>query len=139
MAGVNRVTIIGRLGKDPESKTFQDGSTVCNFSVATSEEWRDKGTGEKKQRTEWHRITAYRKMGEICAQYLEKGKLVYIEGKLQTREYEKDGQKHYVTEIIASDMQMLGSKNDGAGSATEKATGPAGYNPGPSMKDDIPF
>lgn len=147
MSGVNKAIIVGRLGKDPESKTFQDGTMVCNFSVATSEEWKDKNTGEKKQRTEWHRVTVYRKLAEICAQYLEKGKLVYIEGKLQTREYEKDGQKHYVTEIIAENMQMLGSKGDGAGSGSGAAgapqsgsTGGGGqYNPGPPMEDDLPF
>ena len=113
MSGVNKATIIGHLGQDPTVKYFDDGSCVVNFTVATSESWKDKTTGEKKEKTEWHRVTAYRAIAEICAKYLHKGKQVYIEGKLQTREWEKDGVKHYTTEIIAGQMQMLGSKSDG--------------------------
>ena len=110
MAGLNKAMIIGRVGKDPELRYMQNGNPVCNFSVATSETWNDKNTGEKQERTEWHRITVYGKLAEICAEWLTKGKQVYIEGKLQTREWEdKEGNKKTTTEIIANTMQMLGS------------------------------
>lgn len=115
MAGVNKAIIIGRLGQDPEIRYFQDGTAVANFSVATSEEWKDKETGEKRERTEWHRIVAFKRLAEICGQYLAKGRQVYIEGRIQTREWEdRDGNKRYTTEIVASTMQMLGSKSDAA-------------------------
>lgn len=115
MAGVNKVIIIGRLGRDPELRYFQDGTPVANFSVATSEQWTDKQTGEKREKTEWHRIVAFRRLAEICGQYLAKGRQVYIEGRLQTREWEdRDGNKRYTTEIVASNMQMLGSRQDTA-------------------------
>jgi len=114
--GVNKCIIVGSLGNDPESRTFPDGSSVTNISVATSESWKDKQSGEQKESVEWHRIVlrdrgAF-KLGQIAAQYLKKGSKVYIEGSLKTRSYEKDGQKLYVTEIIASEMQMLDSKQD---------------------------
>ena len=112
MAGVNKVQIIGRLGSDPEIRYTQDGVAVANFSIATSESWNDKSSGEKKESTEWHRIVAWQKLAEICGEYLKKGKEVYIEGRLKTRSWDKDGVKHYMTEIHASDMQMLGSKGD---------------------------
>ena len=90
-----------------------DGTAVANFSVATSEEWKDKATGEKRERTEWHRIVAFRRLGEICGEYLSKGRQVYIEGRIQTRDWEdKDGVKRYTTEIVADKMQMLGSRDD---------------------------
>lgn len=115
MAGVNKAIIIGRLGQDPEIRYFQDGTAVANFSVATSEEWKDKESGEKRERTEWHRIVAFKRLAEICGQYLSKGRQVYIEGRIQTREWEdRDGNKRYTTEIVASTMQMLGSKSDAA-------------------------
>lgn len=110
MAGINKVIIVGRLGRDPEIRYTQDGTAVANFSVATSEEWQDKNSGEKRERTEWHRIVAWRRLGEICGEYLTKGRQVYIEGRLQTRSWEKDGQTHYMTEIVADKMQMLGSR-----------------------------
>ena len=92
MAGINKAIIVGRLGKDPEMRYMPDGTAVANFSVATSEDWKDKATGEKKERTEWHRIVAFRKLGEICGEYLAKGKLVYIEGRIQPRAWDdKDG------------------------------------------------
>src|SRR5210317_386826 len=110
MAGINKVILIGRLGRDPEVRYTPDGTAIANFSIATSEEWKDKGTGEKKERTEWHRIVAFRRLGEICGEYLSKGRQVYIEGRLQTRDWQdKDGNKRYTTEIVASQMQMLGS------------------------------
>jgi len=113
MAGVNKVILIGNLGKDPEMRYFPDGTAVANFSIATSEGWKDKDTGERKERTEWHRIVAFRKLAEICGKYLSKGKQVYIEGKLQTRSWEKDGVTRYTTEIVANEMRMLGSRDSG--------------------------
>jgi single-strand DNA-binding protein len=132
MAGVNKAIIIGRLGQDPEIRYFQDGTAVANFSVATSEEWKDKETGEKRERTEWHRIVAFKRLAEICGQYLAKGRQVYIEGRIQTREWDdRDGNKRYTTEIVANTMQMLGSKGD-AGPQNAYAGGqPGGYSKTP--------
>ena len=111
MAGVNKAILIGRLGRDPEVKYTPSGTAVANFSIATSEEWKDKDTGEKQERTEWHRIVAWKRLAEICGEYLSKGSLVHVEGKLQTREWEdKDGNKRYTTEIVAQNMQMLDGK-----------------------------
>jgi single-strand DNA-binding protein len=140
--GLNKAMLIGRLGRDPEVRYTPDGLAVANFSIATSEEWNDKSTGEKKERTEWHRIVVFGKLGEICGEYLSKGKQVYIEGRLQTRSWEKDGIKRYTTEIVATDMQMLGTK-DAADPATsfENASTPQETMP-PFAKapdDDIPF
>lgn len=143
MGGVNKVILIGRLGRDPEIRYTPDGTAIANFSIATSEEWKDKGSGEKKERTEWHRIVAYRKLAEICGEYLSKGKQVYIEGRIQTREWEdKDKNKRYTTEIVASQMQMLGAR--GAFDAGEPAADTHGPDttdlPAPGDKDDdIPF
>ncbi len=142
MAGVNKVILIGRLGRDPEVRYTPDGTAIANFSIATSEEWKDKASGEKKEKTEWHRIVAWRRLGEICGEYLSKGRQVYIEGSLQTREWEdQEGNKRWTTEIVARNMQMLGSREDNVGSFSGKrpegsesqpeATGPA--------EDDIPF
>lgn len=115
MSGINKVILVGRLGKDPEVRYTPDGTAIANFSIATSEEWKDKGTGKKQERTEWHRIVAFRRLGEICGEYLSKGKQVYIEGRIQTREWEdKDGNKKYTTEIVANQMQMLDGKGDAA-------------------------
>ena len=113
MRGVNKVIIIGNLGNDPEARQFGNGGSVTNISVATSEQWTDKQSGEKRAATEWHRISLFNRLGEIAAQYLRKGSKVYIEGSLRTRKYEKDGQDHYVTEIRADQMQMLDSLNEG--------------------------
>ena len=128
MASLNKCLIIGRLGTDPDLRSMQSGEAVCNFSVATSETWKDKNTGEKKEKTEWHKITAYRKLGEICGEYLKKGSQCYVEGKLQTRKYEKDGVTRYTTEIIADQVQFLGGKSEGQQNA-----------PRQQMEDDIPF
>jgi single-strand DNA-binding protein len=146
MAGINKAIIVGRLGKDPEMRYMPDGTAVANFSVATSEEWKDKASGEKKERTEWHRIVAFRKLGEICGEYLSKGKLVYIEGRIQTRSWDdKDGNKRTTTEIVASDMQMLGprdesaKKNSGEFDSGFKGGGNFARSEGPVGEDDIPF
>jgi single-strand DNA-binding protein len=143
MAGINKVILIGRLGKDPEVRYTQDGSAVASFSIATSEEWKDKETGDKKERTEWHRIVAWRKLGELCGEYLSKGRQVYIEGKLQTRSWEKDGVTRYTTEIVASEVQFLGGRESGGTSPQNQykekdadVSGPSGSGP---QDDDIPF
>jgi len=145
MAGVNKVILVGRLGRDPEVRYTPDGTAVANFSIATSEEWRDKNSGEKKERTEWHRIVAWRRLGEICGQYLTKGREVYVEGRLQTRSYEQDGTTKYMTEIIASTVQFLGGRDDagaGRGQVQNHQMDDPGYPEPPTMdtrEDDIPF
>lgn len=108
--GVNRVILIGRLGKDPEVRFTQTGTAVCNMTMATSETWKDKN-GEKQEKTEWHKIVVWGKSGEACGQYLTKGARAYVEGKLQTRKYEKDGVDHYSTEVVAQQVQFLGGKS----------------------------
>ena len=127
--GKNLVILIGHLGNDPEMRYFQDGTATCNFSVATSESWNDRQTGEKKEKTEWHRIAVFRKLAEICGQYLTKGSKVYIEGKLATRSWEKDGITRYTTEIVANEMQMLDSSGGegGQGNAPQHGTAGGGY------------
>lgn len=119
---VNKVTLIGTLGRDPEVRYLPNGNAVANLSLATDESYNDKGTGQKVEQTEWHRITVYGRLAEICQQYLKKGARAYFEGKLRTREWEKDGVKRYSTEIICNEMMMLDSRSDGMGA-------PAG-NPG---------
>lgn len=117
MASVNKVIIVGNLGRDPETRYMPNGEAVTNIAVATTESWKDKNTGDKKEMTEWHRITFYRKLAEIAGQYLKKGSSVYVEGRLQTRKWtDKDGVERYTTEIIADTMQMLGGR-PGAGSS----------------------
>ena len=120
MRGVNKVIIVGRLGNDPESRQFSNGGSVTNISVATSEQWTDKQTGEKREATEWHRVSLFNRLGEIAAQYLRKGSQVYIEGSLRTRKWQdQNGQDRYTTEIRADQMQMLGGGSDvGTGVAT---------------------
>jgi len=144
MAGINKVIIVGHLGKDPEVRYTPSGSAVANFSVATTETWKDKTTGEKKERTEWHRIVAWDKLGEICGEYLSKGRQVYVEGKLQTRSYDdKEGVKRYTTEIIATDVQFLGSRESGGGRPNNTGASPrdmaAARGGPPPEDDDIPF
>ena len=112
MAGLNRVMLIGNLGRDPEIRYSQQGTAVVNFSIATSEQWTDKNTGEKLEKTEWHRVVVFGRQAEVCEKYLSKGSKVYIEGRLQTRTYEKEGQNHYITEIIAQSFQFLSGKQD---------------------------
>jgi single-strand DNA-binding protein len=146
MAGVNKAIIIGNLGKDPEVRYTQDGRAITRFNLATSETWNDKATGEKKEKTEWHRIVAFNKLGEICGEYLSKGKQVYVEGSLRTQEWEdKEGNKRYTTEIVASTVQFLGSKQEGSGAGPRERPpqNPSFSAPGPSYSDmpddDIPF
>ena len=114
MTGVNKAIIIGRLGNDPEMRYMPSGEAVANLSIATSENWTDKTTGEKREKTEWHRVVAFRRTAEIIGQYCKKGDQIYIEGKLQTRKRtDKNGQDHYTTEIIADSVQLLDSRGDG--------------------------
>ena len=136
--GVNKAIVIGNLGADPDIRYMANGNAVTNLSLGTSESWKDKNTGEKKERTEWHRIVLYRRLAEVAGEYLKKGAKVYIEGRIQTREWEdKEGHKRYTTEIIGDNMQML----DGRGKSTEKPdepkTIPAALNN--DFDDDIPF
>ena len=138
--------LIGRFGSDPELRYTPHGTAVANFSIATSEEWKDKNTGEKKERTEWHRVVAWRRLGEICGEYLAKGKQIYVEGRIQTRSWEdKDGNKRYTTEIVASDIQFLGAKDssNAGGSYINKSAEGGPDMPAPpdseTKDDDIPF
>lgn len=135
---VNKAILIGRLGKDPEVRYTPDGTMVTTFSLATDEQWKDKN-GEKVQKTEWHRIVTYRKLAEICGNYLVKGKLVFIEGRIQTRAWEdKEGVKRNMTEIVANDMKMLDSK--GQGKADNDATPDTAYvSNGGTPMEDVPF
>jgi single-strand DNA-binding protein len=139
--GLNKAILIGNLGRDPEVRYTPSGLAVANFSIATSEAWTNK-EGEKETRTEWHRIVAFGKLGEICGEYLAKGKQVYIEGRIQTRDWEdKEGIKRYTTEIVASQMLMLGTKDSGdtyRPSSPDTGGGPASPVQGPE-DDDIPF
>jgi len=115
MASLNKTMIIGNLGKDPEIRYSQQGLAVCNFSVATTDYWIDKNTGERQEKTEWHRIVAFGKQAETLEKYLKKGSSVFIEGRLQTRSWEKDGQTHYTTEIVVSNFQFVGGRQDNQG------------------------
>lgn len=111
MASVNKVILVGNLGRDPETRYMPNGEAVTNIALATTESWKDKNSGEKKEQTEWHRVTFYRGLAEVAGQYLKKGSSIYIEGRLQTRKWtDKDGVERYTTEIIADEMKMLGAK-----------------------------
>jgi single-strand DNA-binding protein len=113
--GVNKVILVGNLGQDPEMRSFANGDAVCNLRLATSETWKDKNTGEQQEKTEWHTVVGFRRLGEIMGQYLKKGSKVYIEGKLRTRKWQdKQGQDRYTTEIVADEMQMLDSRGGSA-------------------------
>ena len=139
---INKAILVGRLGRDPEVRYTANGTAVANFTVATSERWKDKNSGDMQERTEWHRIVAFGRLGEICGEYLAKGRQVYIEGRLQTRSWEQDGVKRYTTEIVANEMKMLGSKGS-AGDFSQAPSKPASDYPEPpymdSQDDDIPF
>ena len=111
--GINKVILVGNLGNDPETRFMPNGNPVTNISIATSESWKDKQSGQQQERTEWHRIVFFNRLAEIAGEYRKKGSKVYIEGALRTRQWDKEGQKHYSTEIIANEMQMLDGRNDG--------------------------
>ena len=159
MASVNKVIIVGNLGRDPETRYMPSGDAMTNIAVATTDKWKDKSTGEQKEATEWHRIAFFGKLAEIAGQYLKKGSQVYVEGKLRTRKWtDKDGIEKYSTEIIADSMQMLGSRqgmgggsaamddgNFGGGAPASRQSAPASRAPAKQapnlsdMDDDIPF
>ena len=141
--GINKVIIVGNLGGDPDTKYMPSGSAVTNLTVATNESWKDKQTGEQKDRTEWHKVAMFGRLAEISAEYLRKGSQVYIEGKLRTRKWtDKSGNDRYTTEIIADEMQMLGGRGGGSGGAPamggppQSSPAPQGA-PGPSGGDDF--
>ena len=135
--GVNIAIIVGTLGNDPELKQLPSGDSVANISVATNESWKDKNTGERIEKTEWHRIVVFGKLAEICGQYLKKGSQVYFEGKVQTRKWQdQNGQDRYSTEILASEMQMLGSRDQTGGDMTDRMS--PQQNPGSSRQSDTP-
>ena len=140
---INKVILVGNLGKDPEIRYTPSGMAVANFSIATTDKWKDKQSGEMKERTEWHRIVAWGRLGEICGEYLSKGRQVYIEGRLQTNQWEKDGVTRYTTEVVAAEMKMLGSKTQGDGYQPSKQSQAPEYAgpplPGTQDDDDIPF
>ena len=136
---INKAMLVGRLGKDPEVRYTPDGAMVTSFSLATDEQWKDKN-GEKVQKTEWHRIVTFGKLAEICGNYLVKGKLIFIEGRIQTRSWDdKEGVKRYTTEIVANNMQMLDSKgqNKAEGSSHDSTPSPADSSSTPM--EDVPF
>ena len=145
--GVNKVIVVGNLGQDPETRYMPSGSAVTNLRIATNESWKDKQTGEQKDRTEWHSVAMFGRLAEIAAEYLRKGSQVYIEGKLRTRKWQdKDGNDRYTTEIIADEMQMLGGRGGGGDSGGSQGGGGQGGGgkappqPGPDdFDDDIPF
>jgi len=145
--GVNKVILVGNLGADPEVKYMPNGNAVANATLATSETWKDKQSGENKEKTEWHRVVFFRRLAEIAGEYLKKGSQVYIEGKLQTRKWQdKNGNDRYTTEIIANEMQMLGGRGGGGGSAdfgggsaSQSAPSAAPAATADDFDDDIPF
>lgn len=146
--GVNKVILVGNLGKDPEVRYMPNGNAVANITLATSETWKDKQTGEPQEKTEWHRIVLFRRLGEIAGEYLKKGSQVYIEGRLQTRKWQDNsGNDRYTTEIVADNMQMLGGRGGGGGgagfsndSAPARSAAPAPAAAGADdFDDDIPF
>ncbi len=161
MASVNKVILIGNLGRDPEVRYATSGSAICNVTIATSRQWKDKTSGERQEETEWHRVVFYDRLAEIAGEYLKKGRPVYVEGRLKTRKWtDKDGVEKYTTEIVASEMQLLGSREGGGGSAgsgEDLGAAPAARSAPPArvapaakpapktgtgfddMDDDIPF
>ena len=147
MSSINQATVVGHLGRDPEIRYLPSGEAVANFSVATTEKWKDKATGEPREEVEWHRISVFGRLAEIVGEYLKKGTLVYVQGKLKTRKYtDKDGVDRYATEIRAETMKMLGGRQDGERSAPQRQAAPqrqqapaaasSGFD---DMDDDIPF
>ncbi len=128
MAAINKVILVGNLGKDPEVRYTPNGNAICNVSVATTRTWKDKNSGDKQEETEWHRVVFYDRLAEIAGEYLKKGRSVYVEGRLKTRKWQnKEGQDVYTTEIIATEMQMLGGRDGGGGGGAEGGGG-GGYN-----------
>lgn len=161
MASVNKVILIGNLGRDPETRYSADGAAITNITIATTDRWKDKGSGEMKEQTEWHRVAFFGRLAEIAGEYLRKGRPVYVEGRLRTRKWtDKEGQERYTTEIVAENMQMLGSRDGMGGGGGGAPGGDDDFSPAPApaaarsggarpaakpatniadMDDDIPF
>lgn len=142
MRGINKVTLIGTLGRDPETKFTNAGNAIAEFSMATSESWKDKGSGERKERTEWHNFVAFGRLAEVAGQYLRKGSRAYIEGTLRTDSWERDGTKHYRTKINVRELQMLDSRRDGGAPPADRPGQPTRQtepNGGNFPDDEIPF
>lgn len=159
MASVNKVILMGNLGRDPETRFTANGAAVCNLRIATTRSWKDKASGERREETEWHSVVLYDRLAEVAGEYLRKGRPVYVEGRLQTRKWQdKEGQDRYTTEIVATEMQLLGSRDGGGaggddagagGGAPARASAPSGASAGGARKpagrglddvdDDIPF
>ncbi len=148
--GINKVILIGNLGQDPEVRYMPNGGAVCNITVATSETWKDKNTGEQQEKTEWHRVVMFRRLAEIAGEYLKKGSKVYLEGKLQTRKWQdQQGQDRYTTEVVADEMQMLDSRGGSGDFGGRSASAPPQGQPQAAaaqkapvdsgFEDDIPF
>ena len=148
--GINKVILVGHLGKDPEVRYSPNGGAVANITLATSESWKDKTSGEKQERTEWHRVVFFGRLAEIAGEYLKKGAQIYVEGRLQTRKWQdKEGKDRYTTEIVANEMQMLGSREgrgapadtefDQSAPSTSRSAAPAASAGGGEFDDDIPF
>lgn len=141
--GINKVILVGNVGKDPETRYMPNGKAVTNFSLATSDGWTDKQTGDKQERTEWHNVVLFEKLAEIASQYLRKGSQVYIEGSLRTRKWQdKEGKDRYTTEIVGREMQMLGGRSGGSGGGASESSAPASSSPPADdggFDDDIPF
>ncbi len=140
--GLNKVMLIGNLGQDPESRTMPSGSTVTNLRIATAEQWKDKQSGERQERTEWHSVSMFGRLAEIATEYLRKGSQVYIEGRLQTRKWQdKQGNDRWTTEIVANEMQMLGGRGGGSAPMAEPPAQAPSRAPvgGDDFDDEIPF
>jgi len=138
MASVNKAIILGNIGKDPEFRYTASGEAMCNITVATSENWKDKATGEKKELTEWHRISFFGKLAEIAGQYLKKGSQVYVEGSIRTRKWtDKEGQERYTTEIRGDEMKMLGGKSDSSNTPAQKSPDSANRQKQKPVFDDL--
>ena len=139
MASVNKVIIVGNLGKDPEVRYMPSGSAICSVTIATSRQWKDKTSGERQEETEWHRVTFFDRMAEIAGEYLKKGKSVYVEGRIKTRKYtDKDGVEKYATEIIATDLQLLGGREGAAGGAGGSGAADADMGSAPAPRSAPP-
>lgn len=146
MSGVNKVILVGRLGKDPEVRHLENGATVANFSMATSETYKDRQTGEKREQTEWHNVVLWRGLAEVVEKYVKKGDMLYVEGKLRTRSWEKDGVTRYTTEVVGDNMTMLGGGSGSSGGGMV-ASPPSNNTAQPSssgeavedVTDDLPF
>ena len=139
MASINKVILVGNLGQDPEVKYMPSGGAVTNLSIATTDTWKDKATGEKRENTEWHRVVFFNRLAEIAGEYLRKGSQVYIEGNLRTRSWEDNGVKKYTTEIVAREMQMLGSKGGGSSDfASQQGGAPQQSRSAPHQSRDAP-